>query len=54
MAEVVRLEIDPLGEELKVSIGFAIPADTAQTVIAALKDKGVVARGLDRRPDSNR
>ena len=28
-----------------VGIGFAIPADTAQTVIAALKDKGVVARG---------
>jgi S1-C subfamily serine protease len=45
MAEVVRLEIDPLGEELKVSIGFAIPADTARTVIAVLKDKGVVARG---------
>jgi serine protease Do len=28
-----------------VGIGFAIRADTAQTVIAALKDKGVVARG---------
>src|SRR5579875_2347611 len=28
-----------------VGIGFAIPADTAQSVIAALKDKGVVARG---------
>ncbi|MGH6936237.1 MAG: Do family serine endopeptidase [Methylocella sp.] len=28
-----------------VGIGFAIPAETAQTVIAALKDKGVVARG---------
>jgi serine protease Do len=28
-----------------VGIGFAIPADTAQNVIAALKDKGVVARG---------
>jgi serine protease Do len=28
-----------------VGIGFAIPADTAQSVIASLKDKGVVARG---------
>src|ERR1700738_2726183 len=28
-----------------VGIGFAIPAETAQNVIAALKDKGVVARG---------
>jgi serine protease Do len=28
-----------------VGIGFAIPAETAQTVIVALKDKGVVARG---------
>jgi len=28
-----------------VGIGFAIPADTAQSVITALKDKGVVARG---------
>ncbi len=28
-----------------VGIGFAIPADTAQRVIASLKDKGVVARG---------
>jgi len=28
-----------------VGIGFAIPAETAQTVIAALKDKGMVARG---------
>jgi serine protease Do len=28
-----------------VGIGFAIPADTAQNVIAALKDKGSVARG---------
>ena len=28
-----------------VGIGFAIPAETAQTVVAALKDKGVVARG---------
>jgi serine protease Do len=28
-----------------VGIGFAIPAETAQHVIAALKDKGVVARG---------
>ncbi|MGQ0446443.1 MAG: Do family serine endopeptidase [Beijerinckiaceae bacterium] len=28
-----------------VGIGFAIPAETVQTVIAALKDKGVVARG---------
>ncbi len=28
-----------------VGIGFAIPAETAKTVIAALEDKGVVARG---------
>lgn len=28
-----------------VGIGFAIPADTVQNVIAALKDKGVVSRG---------
>src|SRR3984893_14014755 len=28
-----------------VGIGFAIPADTAQSVIASLKDKGAVARG---------
>jgi serine protease Do len=28
-----------------VGIGFAIPSDTAQNVIASLKDKGVVARG---------
>jgi serine protease Do len=28
-----------------VGIGFAIPADTAQNVIASLKDKGSVARG---------
>jgi serine protease Do len=28
-----------------VGIGFAIPADTAQSVIAELKEKGVVARG---------
>jgi serine protease Do len=28
-----------------VGIGFAIPAETAQNVIASLKDKGVVARG---------
>jgi serine protease Do len=28
-----------------VGIGFAIPAETVQTVVAALKDKGVVARG---------
>ncbi len=28
-----------------VGIGFAIPAETAQTIIAALKDKGSVARG---------
>src|ERR1700730_488447 len=28
-----------------VGIGFAIPAETVKTVIAALKDKGVVARG---------
>jgi serine protease Do len=28
-----------------VGIGFAIPAETAQNVIVALKDKGVVARG---------
>src|SRR3984893_17866081 len=28
-----------------VGIGFAIPAETAQNVIAALKDKGVVAGG---------
>jgi serine protease Do len=28
-----------------VGIGFAIPAETAQNVIAALKEKGVVARG---------
>ncbi|HXW72257.1 MAG TPA: Do family serine endopeptidase [Methylocella sp.] len=28
-----------------VGIGFAIPADTAQSVIASLKEKGVVARG---------
>jgi serine protease Do len=28
-----------------VGIGFAIPADTAQNVIASLKDKGTVARG---------
>jgi serine protease Do len=28
-----------------VGIGFAIPADTVKTVIAALKDKGTVARG---------
>jgi S1-C subfamily serine protease len=28
-----------------VGIGFAIPAESAQNVIAALKDKGVVARG---------
>ena len=28
-----------------VGIGFAIPADTAQNVIASLKDKGMVARG---------
>ena len=28
-----------------VGIGFAIPAETAQSVVAALKDKGVVARG---------
>ena len=28
-----------------VGIGFAIPADTAQSVIASLKDKGTVARG---------
>jgi serine protease Do len=27
-----------------VGIGFAIPAETAQSVVAALKDKGVVAR----------
>ncbi|QBR70633.1 serine peptidase [Beijerinckiaceae bacterium] len=28
-----------------VGIGFAIPAETAQNVIASLKDKGVVSRG---------
>jgi serine protease Do len=28
-----------------VGIGFAIPSDTAQTIIATLKDKGSVARG---------
>ena len=28
-----------------VGIGFAIPSDTAQNVIASLKDKGTVARG---------
>ncbi|MGA7655267.1 MAG: Do family serine endopeptidase [Methylocella sp.] len=28
-----------------VGIGFAIPSDTAQSVIASLKDKGTVARG---------
>jgi serine protease Do len=28
-----------------VGIGFAIPAETVQTVVAALKEKGVVARG---------
>src|SRR5579883_1772968 len=28
-----------------VGIGFAIPADTAQTVIAELKEKGTVSRG---------
>ncbi len=28
-----------------VGIGFAIPAETAQTIIATLKDKGAVARG---------
>ncbi|MGH6849462.1 MAG: Do family serine endopeptidase [Methylocella sp.] len=28
-----------------VGIGFAIPADTVQSVVAALKEKGVVARG---------
>jgi serine protease Do len=28
-----------------VGIGFAIPAETAQTIIATLKDKGSVARG---------
>ncbi|MCI0466153.1 MAG: Do family serine endopeptidase [Beijerinckiaceae bacterium] len=28
-----------------VGIGFAIPSETVQTVVAALKDKGVVARG---------
>lgn len=28
-----------------VGIGFAIPAETAQSVIASLKDKGVVSRG---------
>lgn len=28
-----------------VGIGFAIPADTVKTVVAALKEKGVVARG---------
>ena len=28
-----------------VGIGFAIPADTVKTVVAQLKDKGVVTRG---------
>jgi hypothetical protein len=51
MAKVVRLEIDPLGEELKVSIGFAIPADTANRHRGAERQRRG-RTGLDWRPDS--